>query len=144
MRKEEKTTECLFLPKTWELGIGWRFSLHLHPYPHLQPQRKLGSKLLAIFFLKWILNLNAYPWKKRMPKPNYCYLKYEGWRFGQGNASVYSLAPPSINICICRGKMIRGIPIFFVEERFHLQYLTKKKKKLQKLIILLQIWKFKT
>jgi hypothetical protein len=67
-----------------------------------------------------------------MPKPNYCYLKYEGWRFGQGNASVYSLAPPSINICICRGKMIRGIPIFFVEERFHLQYLTKKKKKTSK------------
>jgi hypothetical protein len=35
--------------------------LHLHLYPHLQPQRKLGSKLLAIFFLKCILNLDAYP-----------------------------------------------------------------------------------
>jgi hypothetical protein len=37
-----------------------------------------------------------------------------------------------ISICICQGKMIRGIPIFFVEKRFHLQYLTKKKNKTSK------------
>jgi hypothetical protein len=66
--------------------------------------------------------------KKRTPKPNHYYRKSRGWRFGQGNASVRSLAPPPIRICISQGKMIRGIPIFFVGERFYLQYLPTKKK----------------
>ena len=38
----------------------------------------------------------------------------------------------SISICICQGKMIRGIPIFFVKKHFHLQYLTKKQNKTSK------------
>jgi hypothetical protein len=59
----------LFLPKTWGLGIGWRFSLHLHPYPQLQPQRKLGSKFLAIFFLKYILYLMPIHESKECPNP---------------------------------------------------------------------------
>jgi hypothetical protein len=87
---------------------------------------KTGSKDLAILFLKCILNLNAYPRKKRMPKSNHYYSKYGGWRFVQGNATIRNLAPPLVRICICQGKMIRGIPIFFVRERFHLQYLPKK------------------
>jgi hypothetical protein len=68
-----------------------------------------------------------------MPKPNHYYPKYGSWRFGQENAFVYSLAPPPESICICRGKTIRGIPIFFVGERFHLQYLTTKKNKTSKI-----------
>jgi hypothetical protein len=129
----------LFLPKTWGLGIEWRFSLHLHPYPHLQPQRKLGNKLLAIFFLKCILNLNAYPWKKRMPKPNHYHPKYGGWRFGQENPFVRSLAPPLVCICICQGKIIRGFPNFFGGECFHLQYLPMKNKNIKGRSILLVI-----
>jgi hypothetical protein len=38
-------------------------------------------------------------------------------------------SPTPLSICICRGKTIRGIPVFFVGEHFHFQYLTTKKKK---------------
>jgi hypothetical protein len=81
-----------------------------------------------------------------MPKPNHFYSKYGGWRFGQGSASVCSLAPPAASICICQRKMIRGNPIFFVGERFHFQYLTtkKKKKNFKSQSFLFQIWTFKT
>ena len=70
--------------------------------------------------------------KKEMPKLNHYYPKYWGWRFDQENASVCSLAPLPISICICRGNTIRGILIFFVWECFHLQYLTMKKNKTSK------------
>jgi hypothetical protein len=68
-----------------------------------------------------------------MPKSNHYYSKYGGWRFGQGNASVCSLVPPPVSICICQGKIIRGISILFVGERFHLQHLTTKKNKTSKI-----------
>jgi hypothetical protein len=82
--------------------------------------------------------------KKRMPKPNHYYPKYGGWRFDQGNASVRSLAPPPIRICNCRGKMIREIPIFFVGERYHLQYLSIKKENIKGRSFVPQRWRFKT
>jgi hypothetical protein len=81
-----------------------------------------------------------------MPKPNHYFSKYGGWRFSKGNASVRSLAPPTICICIFQGKMIRKIPVFFVGDRFHLQYLSAKKKKHQRSIICspdMEVQKFK-
>jgi hypothetical protein len=33
-----------------------------------------------------------------MPKSNYYFPKYGGWKFGQGNASVHTLNPPLIHI----------------------------------------------
>jgi hypothetical protein len=55
----------LFLLKTWELGIEWRFSLYLQPYPHLQPWRQNLEQRSSILFLKYTPKLNAYPWKKK-------------------------------------------------------------------------------
>ena len=133
--KKEKATKCLFFPKTWGLGIGWRFSLHLRPYPHLQPQWKLGSKLLANFFLKCIFNLYAYLWKKRMPKPNQYYPKNGGWRFGQGHAFVCNLAPhPCPHLYMRRKKDKRFFWISFWNTILPL-ISTHEKKKLQKPII---------
>jgi hypothetical protein len=125
----------LFWPKTWGLGIGWRFSLHLHPYPQFTTAKKTCSKIFAILFLKCILNLNTYLWKKRMPKSNHYYPKYGIWRLGQGNASVCSMATPLVCIYIRRGKLVSGIPIFFLWECSHLQYLPTQKKTHQRPII---------
>jgi hypothetical protein len=42
--------------------------------------------------------------KKRMPKSNHYILKYGGWKFGQGNASVRTLHQPAIRIHSRQGK----------------------------------------
>jgi hypothetical protein len=43
--------------------------------------------------------------KKRMPKSNHYILKYEDWKFGQGNASVRTLHHPPIRISSPQGKV---------------------------------------
>jgi hypothetical protein len=81
------------------------------------------------FFLKCILKLNAYLWKKWMPTSNHYCLGYEGSKSGQRNASIRTsirtLAPPSICIWICQGKMVQGFSILIFGGHFHLQYLLK-------------------
>jgi hypothetical protein len=42
--------------------------------------------------------------KKEYPKPNHYYPKYGGWRFGQGNASVHSMAPPPFAFAFAKEK----------------------------------------
>jgi hypothetical protein len=97
--------------------------------PPFTTAKKTWSNIFAILFLKCILNWNTYLWKKRMPKYIHYYPKYGVWRLGQGNASVRRLAPPPIRICVPLGKIKSGIPNFyFLEKRFHLQYLPTKKK----------------
>jgi hypothetical protein len=73
--------------------------------PPFTTAKKTWSKVLAILFLKYTPKLNAYPWKKRMPKSNYYFSKYGGWKFGQGNASVCTLNPSPVHISIRQGKM---------------------------------------
>jgi hypothetical protein len=60
-----------------------------------------------------------------MPTSNHYCLGYEGSKSGQRNASIRTLAPPSICICICQGKMIQGFSILIFGGHFHLQYLLK-------------------
>jgi hypothetical protein len=95
------------------MGIrNWmKIILAFTPLPPFTTAKETWNKLFAIFFLKCILNLNTYPWIKRMSKSNHYYLKYGGWRLGQGNVYVCSLAPPPVR----QRKMIRGIPNIFLE-----------------------------
>jgi hypothetical protein len=80
-------------------------STTLRARPPFSTAKKTWSKVLPILFLKSNPKSNAYPWKKRMPKSNQYFLKYRGWKFGQGNASVCTLDQPPICISSHQGKM---------------------------------------
>jgi hypothetical protein len=100
MEKKKKNHKMFVFAQ--DMGI-WNWVKILLASTSLSPfttAKKTWNKLFVIFFLKYIVNLNTYLWKKRMPKPNHYYPKYGIWRLGQGNSSDHSLAPPTVRICV--------------------------------------------
>jgi hypothetical protein len=69
-------------------------STTLRSRPPFSTAKKTWSKVLPILLVKCNPKSNAYPWKIRMPKSNHYILKYEDWKFGQGNASIRTYINP--------------------------------------------------